>query len=145
MKSHATKPVCDTTRGSYKHWTTVTLRYGDTDRQGHINNAVYCTFLESGRVDFLYKEDGSIAGPGKTFVIAKLTIDFLAEINFPGTVEIGSKVISVGKSSFRVGQAIFKDGICCSTSESIIVLTDESTRKSTALPDHILETLQALN
>lgn len=26
------------------------LRYGDTDRQGHINNAVFATFFETGRV-----------------------------------------------------------------------------------------------
>lgn len=145
MKSNSRTAVCDTTRDSYKHWTTVTLRYGDTDRQGHVNNAVFCTFFESGRVDFLYKDDGSIAGTGKTFVIAKLTMDFLAEMNFPGSVEIGSKVLSVGKSSFSVGQAIFKDGVCCSTSQSVIVLTCESTRKSTALPAHVLETLHALS
>ena len=35
------------------------LRYGDTDRQGHVNNAVYATLFETGRVELLY--DG--AGP----------------------------------------------------------------------------------
>lgn len=29
------------------------LRYGDTDRQGHVNNAVFSTFLETGRVELL--------------------------------------------------------------------------------------------
>lgn len=26
------------------------IRYGDTDRQGHVNNAVFSAFLETGRV-----------------------------------------------------------------------------------------------
>ena len=30
------------------------LRYSDTDRQGHVNNAVFSTFLETGRVELLF-------------------------------------------------------------------------------------------
>lgn len=136
--------VCDVNRDAYRTWTSVTLRYGDTDRQGHVNNAVYCTLFESGRVAFLYDQDGSVAGPGKTFVIARLAMDFLSEMNFPGVAEVGSRVLSIGRSSFTVGQAIFKDSRCCSTSESVIVLTDESTRKSIPLTDEVLERLRAL-
>lgn len=57
-------------------------------------------------------------------------MDFLSEMNFPGVAEVRSRVLSIGRSSFTVGQAIFKDPQCCSTSQSVIVLTDESTRKS---------------
>jgi acyl-CoA thioester hydrolase len=34
----------------HSHWARDVLRYADTDRQGHVNNAVFATFLESGRV-----------------------------------------------------------------------------------------------
>ena len=33
----------------YAHWTKESVRYNDTDRQGHVNNAVFVTFLEAGR------------------------------------------------------------------------------------------------
>ena len=33
------------------------IRYADTDRQGHVNNAVFSTFLETGRVKILYNPD----------------------------------------------------------------------------------------
>jgi hypothetical protein len=36
------------------------LRYGDTDRQGHINNAVFTTLLETGRVEF-FRSRGSFS------------------------------------------------------------------------------------
>ena len=39
------------------------LRYGDTDRQGHVNNAVYSTFLETGRVEMLLGGDADLRGP----------------------------------------------------------------------------------
>lgn len=138
--------VCDTVCSAYKHWTNVTLRYGDTDRQGHINNAAYCTFFESGRVSFLFDNYGEhVGGEGKAFVIAKLTLDYLQEMNFPGTVEVGSKILSIGRSSFRVGQAAFMGETCFSTAESVIVLVDDSTKKSSPMPELLLEQLRALS
>lgn len=137
--------VCDTIRSAYKHWTNVTLRYGDTDRQGHINNAAYCTLLESGRVGFLFNGDGShIAGDDYSFVIAKLTIDYLAEMHFPGTAEIGSRILSIGRSSFTVGQAIFIGEYCYSSAQSIIVLIDQTKGTSAPLVAPLISLLQEL-
>jgi len=39
---------------AYPFRTTAEIRYADTDRQGHVNNAVFATFSEIGRVAFLY-------------------------------------------------------------------------------------------
>lgn len=124
-------------RRSYQHWTHVSLRYGDTDKLGHINNAVFVTLLEAGRVSVLFDNDGSIARDSKTFVIANLKIDFRAEMHFPGTAEIGTALLSIGRSSVKLVQAIFKDGICCATSESTIVLIDENTRKPSPISDEV--------
>src|ERR1700737_3061343 len=136
--------ICDTTRSSYRHFTPVTLRYGDTDRQGHINNAAYCSLYESGRVAFLFNEDGSmIRSPGKGLVIAKLSLDYLQEMHFPGTVEVGSKILEIGRSSFKVGQAIFMGDSCYSTADSIIVMIDESTKRSTPLTESLTTYLKA--
>ena len=145
MTAQERSTVCDTTRSAYKHWTEVTLRYGDTDRQGHINNAAYCTFFESGRVAFLFDNGGQLlAGKGLGVVIAKLTLDYLEELNFPGTVEVGSKILSIGRSSFRVGQGAFMGETCHSTAESIIVLIDETTKKSTPIPEAMRKHLESL-
>jgi len=137
--------VCDTTREAYKHWTSINLRYGDTDRQGHINNAVFCTLLESGRVAFLFEGQNSVAGEGTSFVIAKLSLDYLAEMHFPGDAEVGSKILSLGRTSFRVGQAIFCGEKCHSTAESIIVVLDSQSGKPTPLTEQLQERLLSLN
>jgi len=139
------KTVGETRREVYKHWTAVNLRYGDTDRQGHVNNAAYCTFFESGRCAFLFDEKGNnVAGDDKNFVIVKLTLDYLEEINFPGVVEVGSRISKLGKSSFTVEQAVFKDGICCSTAESIIVQIDNSTKRSSQMSESLVAVLSKL-
>ena len=48
------------------------LRYADTDRQGHINNSVFSTLLETGRVEFLHDSTRRILEPNRAFVIARL-------------------------------------------------------------------------
>ena len=142
MTAEQRATVAETDARAYKHWTEVHLRYGDTDRQGHINNAIFATLLESGRVALLFNDVGNaVAGSGTAYVIAKLTLDFLAEMNFPGTARIGSKILSTGRSSFVVAQAIFLNDKCCSTAQSVIVLTDEATHRSTPLTAELLEQL----
>lgn len=118
-----------TERGSYAIWTYDKLRYCDTDRQGHVNNAVFATFCESGRVMFLFDEKLSLAGPGEMFAVVRLEIDFRAELFYPGRIDIGTRVLGIGRTSFRLGQGIFNGDACAATSESVLVLMDEATRK----------------
>ena len=54
------------------------LRYADTDRQGHVNNAVFATMLETGRVEILYDPNVPLASPNCEFVIVNLNLDFLS-------------------------------------------------------------------
>lgn len=111
------------------------LRFGDTDRLGHINNAVFATLCESGRVAFLYDPDRPLLVAGTQFVIAKLTINFIAEMNWPADVVVGTAVERVGTSSFGLVQGLFIDDELVASSDSVLVLMDENTRKSTPLSD----------
>lgn len=106
------------------------LRYGDTDRQGHVNNAVFATFMETGRVELVYSGDEPLLEPGFSFVLAKIEINYLAEVLWPGTVEIGTRVAKVGNSSVTMEQALFQNGTCRATATSVVVHFDEKTRKS---------------
>ncbi len=122
-----------TERASYKIWTFDKLRYNDTDRQGHVNNAVFATFFETGRVAFLYDQALNLAAPGCEFVVARLAIDFRAELYFPGNVDIGTRVLRTGRSSFVFGQGVFKDDLCVATAESVGVQMNKETRRSEPL------------
>ena len=129
---------------SYPYRITEKLRYCDTDRQGHVNNAIFSTFCESGRVPFLYDPSRGLPPPGSQFVIAQLTLNFIEEINWPGEVEIGTGVARIGRSSLTLNQSIFFEGRVVGTADSVIVLMDEATRKSTPLPDEARKTFEAL-
>lgn len=126
-----------TERSPYRHWASDKLRFSDVDRQGHVNNAVFSTFFETGRVTAFHPNGQSIWGPDETIVVARLEIDFRGELHYPGTVDIGLRVLSVGRSSYRLGQAVFKGDDCVATAEVVSVLIDRATRKSKPLsPSH---------
>ena len=119
------------------------LRYADTDKLGHVNNAAFSTFFETGRVELLHDPAAPLHGPGGGFVIARVTIDYVAEILWPGKVDIGTRVASVGRSSVRLEQALFQDGRHVASAESVIVHIDLAERKSRPLPPPSVAALEA--
>jgi acyl-CoA thioester hydrolase len=131
-------------RGYYPHRVTEKLRYGDTDRQGHVNNAVFSTLLEAGRVSYIYDPAHPLAGEACAFVIARLEVDFRAELNWPGDVVVGTAVAKIGRSSFELTQGLFQDDVCAALSRSVIVQMDERTRRSHPLSDHTRAVLSRL-
>ena len=120
------------------------VRLGDLDHQGHVNNAVFATYFESGRVGLIYDQENGLQVPGATSVVARLEIDFLGELNWPGTVEIGTAVEEIGRSSYRFVHALFNKGTCAATGRSTMVLIDRETRRSRPLPPELVERLRGL-
>lgn len=110
------------------------LRYRDTDRQGHVNNAVYATLFEIGRVEFLFDPADPLSPPGAQFVIVRLTIEFRRELLWPGTVEIATGVSRIGGKSLRLEQAIFREGEAVAAAESVLAIMDDRTRRAIELP-----------
>lgn len=120
------------------------LRYADTDRQGHVNNAIFSTLLETGRTEFLLHPDQPFHETGCAFVIARLEIDYLGEIRWPGRVDIGTRIKTIGKSSMTLEQALFQDGRAVARAQTIIVQMNESTRRSHPLSDDAVQRLKKL-
>lgn len=125
--------------------TTDKLRYSDTDRQGHINNAVFATFFETGRVEIISQIERHAEVTDREFVLARITIDYLQEVHWPGTVTIGSRVSRVGTSSLTVKQVIFVDETVCARAESVMVQIRTSTRRSEPFDDATREFFSTLS
>jgi acyl-CoA thioester hydrolase len=113
----------------FPHRTVQTVRFNDLDRQDHVNNAVFATFFEAGRVAILYDEEYGLIVPGASFVLAHLSIDFRGEIRWPAEVEIATAIAEVGNTSLRLQQALFVNAACVATAENTLVMVDKETRK----------------
>jgi len=97
------------------------LRYADTDRQGHINNALFSTFLETGRVELLQHLDLIKDSSPFSFVIASLQLDFMRQMHWPGQVHIATGISKLGRSSIYLHQALFQDQQCVARANTVIV------------------------
>ncbi|UJQ94013.1 acyl-CoA thioesterase [Mariluticola halotolerans] len=119
------------------------LRFGDTDSVGHVNNAVFSTLFETGRVTLLYQDNPVPVEDGFGFVLAHISIDFIGEILWPGQVDIGTGIARIGRSSVQFTQALFQNGQCVARATSTIVLTNRTTRRSHPMPETILASLRS--
>ena len=125
----------------YPHRVTDNIRFGDLDPQGHVNQAIFLTYFESGRVAMFRNPDLSIGVPGVTFVVGRMEINYLRELHWPGTIEIGTGVAEFGRSSFKVSQAIFRDDAVAAMGKATLVCMDKTTRKAMPLPEAAIERL----
>lgn len=105
----------------YAHWWTDRIRYADTDASQHVNNVSFVGYVETGRVYFCRHVLGEGTVQGEGFIVARIAIDYLRELHFPGEVRIGATVTRIGNKSFTVANAVFKDGVCAATAESVVV------------------------
>lgn len=60
--------------------TTHRLRFNDTDRLGHVNNAVFAVMLEQGRSELAVAAGLPVESGGQALVIVRLELDFLREM-----------------------------------------------------------------
>jgi acyl-CoA thioester hydrolase len=128
-------------RSAYPHWIRERIRWSDTDMLGHVNNLAIAAYCESGRTEFLRSLLAPAAGPRSLLLLAHLSTSFLGELHWPGEVEVGTGVLEIGRSSCRMGQAVFAGKRCVSRSESVLVLIDEATRRPRAIDDALLRIL----
>ncbi|MGH6989006.1 MAG: acyl-CoA thioesterase [Stellaceae bacterium] len=132
-----------TERDSYTSWAHDKLRLGDTDRQGHVNNAVFATFAETGRIEFMRDDMLALDRGDLGFVVARVEIDFRSELHWPGKVEIGTRLVAVGRTSWRMEHGMFAGARCVATAVSVMVTIDRATRRATPLPDALRQWLEA--
>jgi acyl-CoA thioester hydrolase len=111
------------------------IRYRDTDRQGHVNNAVFGTYFETGRVELLYGNKDLFLAENCSFVVAKVTIELIAEIHWPGKIDIGTGVTRIGTSSLVIEANLYQDDRLVATSETIVVQVHNETKRSFPLSE----------
>ncbi len=117
------------------------VRFGDLDPNQHVNNAVYATYFETGRVT-LMKDPTYELPPGLAWIMVRQDIHFRAELKWPGTIEMGLGVSKFGRTSMTFDQVVFSEGRCVASAQSVSVLIDDVTRKPMPLTDEIIANFQ---
>ena len=96
----------------YPIHSTEKLRFADADRNGHVSHAVFALCCQSARLGLLC-DPGRLPISGQArFVIASLERTFLGEMHWPRTVQIGTRVDHVGRSSVSTAQGLLVQERC---------------------------------
>jgi acyl-CoA thioester hydrolase len=120
-------------------WSEDVLRFGDTDMNGHVNNATFAVLCESGRVNLFRTRLGHEDGKDTFFVIAKLVIEFRGELYYPGPVRTGTWVRHLGRTSLGLAQVLLDGDRVAATSEAVCVHMDGATRRPAPFPSAMRE------
>lgn len=137
-----------TKRESYCHFEAMPTRWGDNDSYGHVNNVVYYAFFDSAVNRHLIQRGVlDIASSEVVGLVIETRCTFFASMGFPDIVNVGLKVVHLGKSSVRYEIALFRNDAeeCSALGHFVHVYVDRATNRPVPIPDAVRTVLQALS
>ena len=125
------------------HEKRIEIRWRDLDAYRHVNNAVYATYLEEARDEWLARALGRV-GDVWDYVLARVAIDFRREVTMEDdAVVVHTRLVRVGTSSLTLSEEVRKlDGTLAAEAESVLVARDRETGRPRPLTDDERATLE---
>lgn len=118
----------------YPFTTTVPVRYRDLDPMGHVNNAVYATYLEEARVAYFRSVLGVELDVVDT-VVASLSIEYERPITLGDELTVEVSVPTVGTTSVPTAYELRVDEQVVATGTVVQVLYDREAAAPKPIPD----------
>ena len=135
--------MTDEDEHEYQFQTEFRVRFRDIDAMGHVNNAVYSTYLEQARADFFREVLGETLSEVGS-VLASLSIDFRAPVEGDVVVTVALGVPELGTSSIPMRYEIRReDGVVAATAETVQVVYDREAGSSMPIPEAWREAIES--
>lgn len=124
------------------HTIQLRVRFGETDMAGHVNNAVYLSYLEEARMQFL---EDALHLRTVPFILASAHLDFIQQVCFRDVVAIETGVSRLGRSSFDVVHRVYREPAHDLALASVVTLVhfDYAQQKSAPVPEDWRQLLEA--
>jgi acyl-CoA thioester hydrolase len=118
------------------HDKAIEIRWRDLDVYGHVNNAVYLTYLEEGRDEWL---GTTLGDPAEiwNWVLARVAIDYRVELSLDDDRVIATcRLERIGTKSVTTREQILKrDGTVAAEAEAVIVARDRNSGETRAISE----------
>lgn len=122
----------------FRFFTPITIRFRDLDAFGHVNNAVYFTYMEMARVDY-FKHLGLLTAdfPSPFFIIAEANCQFKVPILMSMALRLRVRVSRLGNSSFDMTYEFVDEttGQVLALGRTVQVTFDYAAQRVVPLPD----------
>lgn len=128
--------------GDFRHVEQV--RFRDLDPMGHVNNAVFLTYIEQARVAFLTDAGAATGLDDMNIIVARVEIDFKAPVRLAQELEISVRASRFGRKSFDLDYVLRVDGEVVAEAKSVQVAYDYERREPIPLPTEWREKLTAV-
>ena len=119
-------------RASYRQITPVSIRFADLDTLGHVNNIAFNVYIEQARVMFWHPLLQRFGAENIDTIVMRVAVDYLAELSFPGDVEVGARIGRIGTKSMVLMNPVFTGTTCHALGECVIALFDKVARRTVA-------------
>jgi acyl-CoA thioester hydrolase len=119
------------------------VRFRDLDPMGHVNNAVFLTYIESARFAFLKHIGAAPTLEDMNLVVARVEIDFRAPVRLGDEIEVTARASRFGDKSFDLDHEVRVDERIVAEAKTVLVTYDYSTREAVPIPDEWREKLAA--
>src|SRR5262245_25524888 len=118
--------------------TPIQIRFADVDKLGHVNNAVYLSYLELARMHFFQEVAGGIKWEREGIILARMEIDYLAPVLLNENLFVKTWCSRIGNKSFGLSYIILKKKGDTETdaarASSVQVCYDYISQKSIEMP-----------
>jgi acyl-CoA thioester hydrolase len=120
-----------------RHEKSVEIRWRDVDAYMHVNNAVYATYLEECRDEWVERVLGQTAADSWDFVLARVAIDFRRELRLEDEgVLVSCTLERIGNSSLTLSEQIrTRGGDLAAEATAVLVARDRELGSSRPLTD----------
>ena len=122
----------------------VTARFSETDALGHINNTVVPVWFEAAREPIFKIFNPELNLAEWNLIIAKIEVNYLAQIHYQGDIEIHTYISKIGTASFNVLQEVHQAGEKVAFGECVMVKFDYQHSKSMPLDENEKKQLSSL-
>jgi acyl-CoA thioester hydrolase len=124
------------------------VRFRDCDPMGHVNNAVYLTYLEQARFAHWRSawafDPAAAASELPGVILAHAEIDFLRAAQYGDRLEVRMGVAAVGRTSFTYDYEIVDaEGHPVAKARTVQVIYDYKAGKAVAIPAKVRDALVA--
>ncbi|WP_336001118.1 acyl-CoA thioesterase [Halorientalis halophila] len=105
--------------------TRIPIRYRDIDPWDHVNNAVFATYLEEARSEYLDTAFDEELGT-RNFVLVNLELDYHAPVTYDEAgVEVAVRTSAIGESSLTLAYEVRDGDTVAATGETTMVAMDD--------------------
>jgi acyl-CoA thioester hydrolase len=117
---------------------------GALDPFGHVNNAVYLTYLENARIGYMREVLAIESLEDLLVIVAKVNIDFRTRASLGEALEIGARVSRIGTKSFDLDHEVRgPDGRLVAAASTTLVTFDYRGDATMPVPDLWRERIEA--